>query len=116
MSERPVRPKEYFAKLLAIPGDKIDYSDIPATTTADWEGAEALFPVTAEEFRAIKEFIRDRRKNAEKVNASADGERSRDSQVSARTSYANILSVPCRRAIPSSTSDMIRKTRKGGMR
>lgn len=61
MATRPDRPKEYFEKLLEIPEEKIDYSEIPPTTRADWEGAEVLFPVTPEEFRAIKQFIRKRR-------------------------------------------------------
>lgn len=60
MSERPVKPKGYFATFLATPDDKIDYSEIPATTRADWEDAEVLLPVTPEEFRTIKVFI-DRR-------------------------------------------------------
>jgi hypothetical protein len=50
MSERPIEPKEYFAKLRTIP------------KRADWKGAEVLLPVTPEEFRAIKKFIGDRRK------------------------------------------------------
>jgi hypothetical protein len=62
MSIRPDKPKEYFAKLLDIPEDEIDYSEIPATSQADWEDAEVLLPVTAEEFRAISDFIRDRRR------------------------------------------------------
>jgi hypothetical protein len=37
--------------------EQIDYSDIPPTTAADWENAEVLLPVTAEEFRAVKQFI-----------------------------------------------------------
>ena len=63
MSTRPIKPKEYFAKFLATPEDKIDYSEIPPTTAADWDDAEVLFPVTAEEFRAIKTFINRRRQN-----------------------------------------------------
>jgi hypothetical protein len=61
MATRPDKPKEYFAKLLDVPEEKIDYSDIPSTTTIDWENAEVLLPVTPEEFRAIKQFIRARR-------------------------------------------------------
>jgi hypothetical protein len=61
MSIRADKPKEYFAKLLGIPEEKIDYSEIPPTTRADWEEAEVLFPVTREEFRAIKQFICRRR-------------------------------------------------------
>jgi hypothetical protein len=61
MATRTDKPKEYFAKLLDIPEDKIDYSDIPSTTAIDWENAEVLLPVTPEEFRAIKQFIRARR-------------------------------------------------------
>jgi hypothetical protein len=57
MATRSDKPKEYFAKLLDIPEEKIDYRDIPRTTAADWEDAEVLLPVTAEEFRAIKRFI-----------------------------------------------------------
>ena len=62
MSTRPAKPKEYFAKLLSVPEEEIDYSEIPSTTRTDWEEAEVLLPVTAEEFQAIKEFIRDRRR------------------------------------------------------
>jgi hypothetical protein len=61
MNTRPDKPKEYFAKLLDTPEEKIDYSQIPATTVADWKHAEILLPVTAEEFRAIKPFILRRR-------------------------------------------------------
>ena len=62
MSTRPIRPREYFAKFLATPEDKIDYSEIPPATAVDWDDAEVLFPVTAEEFRAIKTFINRRRR------------------------------------------------------
>jgi hypothetical protein len=61
MNTRPDKPKEYFFKLLEIPEEKIDYSAIPPTTAADWEDVEVLLPVSAEEFRAIKQFIRNRR-------------------------------------------------------
>jgi hypothetical protein len=61
MTTRPINPKEYFHKLLDIRDDDIDYADSPPTTAADWEGAEVLLPVTAEEFRAITEFILARR-------------------------------------------------------
>ena len=57
MNTRPDKPKEYFATLLDTPDEEIDYSQIPATTVADWEHAEILLPVTAEEFRAIKQFV-----------------------------------------------------------
>ena len=67
MSTRPDKPKEYFAKLLHMPEDKIDYSEIPPTSATDWEDAEVLLPVTAEEFRAIKCFIEGLRKQS--VNA-----------------------------------------------
>ena len=62
MSTRTDRPPEYFAKLLDQPDEDIDYSEIPATTRADWQDAEVLLPVTAEEFRAIKEFVLSRRR------------------------------------------------------
>ena len=62
MSGRPAKPKEYFTKLLAIPEDQIDYTDSPPTTRADWEDAEVLFPMTAEEFRDVKRRILDRRR------------------------------------------------------
>ncbi len=68
MATRADKPKEYFARLLDILEDNIDYSDIPATTAADWEGAEILLPVTAEEFRAIKQFIRARRQQGSRAN------------------------------------------------
>jgi hypothetical protein len=64
MSTREDKPREYFAKLLELPEDKIDYSEVPRTTSADWDEAEVLFPVTAEEFRAIRRFIRERRAEA----------------------------------------------------
>jgi hypothetical protein len=57
MSTRPLKPKEYFQRLLDIPEEQIDYTDSPPTTAADWEDAEVLFPVTPEEFHAIKKFI-----------------------------------------------------------
>ena len=52
----------YFAKLLRTREEDIDYSDIPPTTRVDWEDAEVLLPVSEEEFRAIKQFISDRRR------------------------------------------------------
>jgi hypothetical protein len=63
MSDRPVKPKEYFAKLLSISEDKIDYADSPPTSKADWRDAEVLFPLTAEEFRWVKDLVLDRRKS-----------------------------------------------------
>jgi hypothetical protein len=60
-STRPDRSREYFAKLLNQRDDDIDYAEISATTVADWQDAEVLLPVTAEEFRAIKECVRNRR-------------------------------------------------------
>ena len=62
MSTRPDKPLEYFSKLLDVPDDKIDYSEVPATTAADWQDAEVLLPVTPEEFRAIKQFLQSRRR------------------------------------------------------
>lgn len=64
MTTRPDPPREYFAKLLDQRDEDIDYSEIPATTAADWQDAEVLLPVTAEEFRAIKEFVRSRRERS----------------------------------------------------
>ena len=64
MSTRPDKPREYFAKLLDSPDDEIDYSEIPPTAAADWRDAEVLLPVTPEEFRAIKEFVRKRRERS----------------------------------------------------
>ena len=61
MNTRRDKPREYFAKLLNVPEEKIDYSEIPATTSADWEDAEVLLPVSAEELKAIQEFIQHRR-------------------------------------------------------
>jgi hypothetical protein len=61
MNTRRDKPREYFAKLLNVPEEKIDYSEIPATTPVDWEDAEVLLPVSAEEFKAIQEFIQHRR-------------------------------------------------------
>jgi len=62
MSIRPDKPKEYFVRLLDIPEEKIDYNAIPPTTRADWQDAEVLLPVSVEEFQAIKEFLRNRRR------------------------------------------------------
>ena len=67
MNTRPDKPKDYFVKLLDIPESEIDYREIPPTTKADWADAEVLLPVTAEEFRAINEFIRDRRQRGSDV-------------------------------------------------
>jgi len=75
MSERPFKRKEYFEKLLTIPEQEIDYTESPSTKTADWEGAEVLFPITPEEFRAFREFIRDRRDKVEMLIAKPDGEK-----------------------------------------
>jgi hypothetical protein len=61
MSTRPLKPKEYFQRLLDIPEEQIDYNDSPPTTAADWEDADVLCPVTPEEFHAIKKFILTRR-------------------------------------------------------
>jgi hypothetical protein len=61
MATRPDKPREYFSKLLDLPDEEIDYSEIPATAAADWQDAEVLLPVTPEEFRAIKEFVQNRR-------------------------------------------------------
>ena len=58
------KTEEYFAKLLDLREDEIDYSEVPRTTSADWDDAEVLFPVTAEEFRAIRRFIREQRAQA----------------------------------------------------
>ena len=56
MTSRPDRPREYFSRLLDVPDDQIDYSEIRATVATDWRDAEVLLPVMPEEFRAIKEF------------------------------------------------------------
>jgi hypothetical protein len=61
MSTRSDKPREYFSKLLDLPDEKIDYSEIPPTTAADWQDAEVLLPVTPEEFRTIKQFLQNRR-------------------------------------------------------
>jgi hypothetical protein len=61
MNTRADKPKEYFINLLDVSDGDIDYSEIPPTVAADWEDAEVLLPVTAEEFEAIKQFIRHRR-------------------------------------------------------
>jgi hypothetical protein len=63
VKQHPLKPREYFAKLLDARDAQIDYSDIRPTTKADWEDAEVLFPVTAEELEAIKQFIRERRRD-----------------------------------------------------
>ncbi|MBV8736099.1 MAG: hypothetical protein JO007_02340 [Alphaproteobacteria bacterium] len=64
MNTRADKPKEYFARLLDTPEAEIDYSDIPPTTAADWKDAEILLPITAEEFQAVKQFIRRQRQQA----------------------------------------------------
>jgi len=61
MATRVDKPRGYFAKLLDVPDDEIDYRDIPRTTAADWENAEVLLPLTAEEFSAVSQLIRARR-------------------------------------------------------
>lgn len=61
MTTRRDKPREYFAKLLDSSKEEIDYSEIPPTTRADWENAEVILPITAEEFRRILRFIRYRR-------------------------------------------------------
>jgi len=61
MNTRKDKPREYFARLLDIPDEEIDYREIPPTERHDWDDAEVLLPVTAEEFRAIKKFLRERR-------------------------------------------------------
>jgi len=45
---RPFKPREYFAKLLNIPDEDIDYSEIPPTSDIDWQDAEVLLPVPPE--------------------------------------------------------------------
>ncbi len=62
MTSRTDKPREYFASLLGLADEEIDYSEIPATAAADWQDAEVLLPVTTEEFRAIKEFLYSRRR------------------------------------------------------
>jgi hypothetical protein len=62
MTSRVDKPRDYFATLLDQRDEDIDYAEIPATTRADWEDAEVLLPVTADEFRAIKEFVLSRRR------------------------------------------------------
>jgi hypothetical protein len=64
MKTREDRPRQYFRRLFDRPEDEIDYGEIPLTTRADWEDAEVLLPVNMEEFRAIKEFINERRQRA----------------------------------------------------
>ena len=65
MATRPDKPPNYFSKLLDVIEDDIDYSDIPATSLADWANAEVLLPVTREEFQAIKQFMSARRARGE---------------------------------------------------
>lgn len=61
MKQHPLKPRQYFSKLVDVPEADIDYSDNPPTAKADWDDAEVLFPVSAEELDAIKRFIRERR-------------------------------------------------------
>jgi hypothetical protein len=63
MNTRADKPKEYFAKLLDVTDEEINYSEVPPTTASDWENAEVLLPVTVEEFQAIRQFIRRRREH-----------------------------------------------------
>lgn len=65
MSTRADKPRDYFATLLDQRDEDIDYSEISPTTRADWQDAEVLLPVTAEEFRAIKEFVLSRRRGSD---------------------------------------------------
>ena len=58
MNIRSDKSENYFERLLNTPEKAIDYSEIPATIVADWEDAEVLLPVTAEQFQAIKRLIR----------------------------------------------------------
>ena len=37
MITRPDKPPEYFAKLLDLPEDAIDYTDIPPTKMSEWQ-------------------------------------------------------------------------------
>lgn len=69
MNSRPDKPREYFARLLDVKEADIDYSEIPATDAADWEDAEVLIPVSAEEFRAVKQFIWRRRQDASEARS-----------------------------------------------
>jgi hypothetical protein len=61
VTSRADKPREYFAKFLQTADEAIDYRDIPATVIDDWQDAEVLLPVTAEEFHAIQQFIKIRR-------------------------------------------------------
>jgi predicted transcriptional regulator len=63
MTIRTDKPRRYFAKLLDVSDDEIDYSEIPQSTAADWEEAEVLLPLSREEFGAVWEFVRARRAN-----------------------------------------------------
>lgn len=67
MKQRPLKPRQYFLKLVDTPEGNIDYSESPLTTKADWENAEVLFPVTRQELEAVKQFIQERRQ--ERVDA-----------------------------------------------
>jgi len=50
MSKVPDSVKQELAALVGISDDQINYSDIPATTTKDWEGA-----VRGRFYRPVKE-------------------------------------------------------------
>jgi len=71
MSAREDKPRGYFTKLLDVSDDDIDYSEIPPTSRSDWEDAEILFPVSAEKFQAIRQFIRERRQQSSEASGPA---------------------------------------------
>ena len=73
MNIRPDKPKEYFAKLLDVTDEEIDYSEVSSTTAADWENAEVLLPVTAEEFQTIRRFVRRRREHNRPSSSAISG-------------------------------------------
>jgi hypothetical protein len=64
MFTRRDKPKEYFGKVLDVTDEEIDHSEVPPTTAADWQNAEVLLPVTAEEFQTIRRFVRRRREQS----------------------------------------------------
>lgn len=72
MNTRKDKSRKYFKALLDSTEQDIDYSDIAPTTREQWEDAEVLLPVTADEFRAVRQFIENRRRQRPAQRETAD--------------------------------------------
>lgn len=51
----------FLDQLATQPEVAVDYLNAPKTTLEDWQNAEALLPVTREEFQLIEQFLADHR-------------------------------------------------------